>query len=299
VSDGRGYALKFVSQTADEIISETQRKYDVIIGRLQAYDSLIRDHKQLSESVESMQEKLEELPEDLARHGGAVSVILTTIFKDIRELQDSIKRVESTAAAPIEDLRKSDKELDEKTSSIIKWLISLQSDCNKNEILINDLFDESNQIKEKHSKLDLSISESNNKLHKHERVHEHLESKIAASEDRVRTLLDQFQNKFSSLLGLEERIKEFQKDIESKILRLNVNVRDDVQKLSLSLEMRHKENLEGLESNKADCKKLITDNFIDIKNSQIKFDNINKQLTLLEKKIENINLLLKKYELDK
>lgn len=299
MSDGKRYALQFVNQSADEIIAEIQRKFDVIIGRLQAYDHLIQSHEQLQKSVTSIEQKVEAFPEKFEKQGGVISVVLSTMLKENQQVNDRLKDIQSSSTALSQDLENNGKDFEAKLSYVHSRITDVRSTANKNESAIDRLFEKIEDNKTKQEEFNRSIKESDNKLDKHELVHQQLSNKIGSTEDKMRALLDQFNNKFSSLLELESKFKESQREIESKILRLNVNVRDEMQRLSLSLEGRHKENLDSLEAHKAECKKTISDNFIDINNTKIRFENINKQLILLEKKIENINLLLKKYELDK
>lgn len=299
MSDGKRYALQFVNQSADEIIAEVQRKYSIIIERLQAYDHLIQSHDQLQKSVSCVERKVDAFSEQVEIQRNVYNHASASLHQNIRELHDRLKDLQSFLLAPIQELQDNAKDLDLKLAYVHQRITDNYATTNNNLNSIVELNDKSEKQQISQLNTFQYIKELKEKLNAHDVIHEQISQKVASSEDKARGLLDGFHSKFSSLLDLESKFKDFQREIESKMLRLNVAVREEVQKLSLSLEGRHKENLESLAVNQAECKKTINDNFIDIKNSQIKLDIINKQIVLLEKKIENVNLLLKKHELDK
>lgn len=299
MSDGRGYALKFVNQSADEIIAEVQRKYSVIIERLQAYDHIVHCHEKLQQSVSSVEKKVDAVSEKMEVQNDVHCQVSAVVNQHIRELHDRLKDVQSFLLSPIRELQEHEKALEPKLAYIHSRINEVDSTSNKNESLIQELIDKSKNHRNNELQLHKSIDDTNKKLNKHETIHEGINNRLSLHEDRLSSMLGGFHEKFLSLVYLDTKFEDFKREVESKILRLNVSVREEVQKLSLSLEGRHKENVAFLGETKAECKKTIDENFLDITNSKVKFDNINKQLTILEKKLENINLLLKKYELDK
>lgn len=299
MSNEKNYGLEFIDHTPDEIISEFQRKYSVIVERIQVYNSLLHGHEDLKKTVSEMMAKLEKLPESIAQKSNEIHEIQSSFRKELLVLQSKIFEMNTMMSNHLDTVEGKFETANFNILSICEALNSLRSDHEKSKTAHAALESRISEADGKHASISSRMIEQDSKIAKKAEEYGQCQSNILSLSKRIDQVHLEFNERFNSLLNLEEKFDELERNIHSKVLKLQFTFQDEICRLIPNLEEKNKSQLDSLETHKSECKKMINDNFMDISNSKIKFENINKQLALIEKKIENVNLLLKKYELDK
>lgn len=94
--------------------------------------------------------------------------------------------------------------------------------------------------------------------------------------------------------AFEKKLAESRKDLQSQCISVKSEAKKDLDLLRQEIA----ESPSNAESVKKDIELLLSEMNINLKNYQLRVANVDKQLFLMQKQIENVNLLLKKHELD-
>jgi chromosome segregation ATPase len=298
MSDGKKFAPKVLA-SAEERLTEIERKYSVIQERIQAYDAVLSEFASLKAELKGNKNKIEAIAASsvslfeelraktdthvaqfqilhakgesnakaLEDHKGYVSKFVASnnkIFSDFSKIVSEIKA--SVDPLPLESKKLSDSVQSQKIS--IETLASSHDSCKKS---IEKLLTDHIKFKDATEASQAGLAEQHAKLAK-------TVSSLPSLQDWSNSLYGKIQD---NLLYREKQATAY---VDAKVNKLAKDF--DANPLSA----------EGV---KAALFNEIQALALDGKNAYLKSNNCATQIALLEKKLENLNLLIKKHELNK
>jgi predicted nucleic acid-binding Zn-ribbon protein len=298
MSGGRKFGSS-VEQSAEERLDEIERKYGVIQQRIQAYDQVLHDFESLKKEHQDLRmycKHLEGITEKESQNLlGMISKNSNSIV-DIKNIQDSDRKFSNdTYEKLLSSHRKNVEKSDDLDARFLR-LFELLNEHIKNQENINSVtsskvynFNKYKDLIEKNSKRIDDVLDA----------HSDLVNEIK----KIRTCCSDYSQKSESLI---KKIPEFsdwaatiywktEKDLENASNSLNKKIETGISNVRAEL----KEDPLTVESVKKEFKKTLESLELDSKNAYLKSSNAAQQIQILEKKIENVNLILKKNELSK
>lgn len=289
-----------------ERLFEAERKYAVIVDRLKIYDKSV-DH--LLDKLKIVEQKITQVGKDhddsriscsetaqnFKESSELLSFKISELFNFYQGLERVVKRIDTsvthTEASSISNhfaLSKSLKDVEKKVSDINESFVH-RKDVEAHNLHVNSSLDllkfESKNCADGLNRLDKTVNSCNESQKSHQdtsslRLSEH--AKILSS------LSDRFSSLDAKMSALSSSISTIVHENTVQLEAAKTKIRDD---------------LIGNPASLASIQKELTGRFesavLDAKNSLLKANNCTKQIELLERKLENVTLLLKKYELSK
>lgn len=300
MSDCRKFSSTDANLSPEDRLSELERKFLTILERIKAYDEVLDKFKTLTEKFNQVQRNIQEVQtdqtktsQDMVSFHDSLSFRLDRSNKYIEDHErkceeqfHDLKELYVTRLADLTNIKKQQEKFEEKANKTFESLATKKeievfkdesTEAHKN---LNDQFVESNEIVN-------YVSESYNDL---KTLHEEQSDKIHCinnlilnfvSERKIKN--NEWETKFNRMVAIIETYAT-KKDIESAVKTL----RNDLEGSPSSLE-----------ATKAEIIKKFEIASLDASNSVLKANNCVKQIELIERKIENLSLIVKKHELSK
>lgn len=298
MSGGRKFSSEVIL-SAEERLDEIERKYSVIQERIQAYDHVLsefevlkKDFKSLRDYVKSLENlkakesenifaktlkltnQVDELSKAHANTNNIVSQFGNNHLLQINKANQDINQYKIDLKNLYEESKEQIKRFDVLSKAVSLLNSSLKNNANK----IEDFSQSIEGLSKNHVSLKKEISQVSAANIAFSHQSEYLINKIPDFKDWAAQVLVKSDTNLNNVkLALDQKISQ---GIE--------NVRAELKEDPLTVESVKKEFKKDLES--------LT---LDAKNAYLKAGNAAQQIQLLEKKLENVNLILKKNELSK
>lgn len=285
--------------SAEERLDEMERKYSVIQERIQAYDQIINEFEILKKESKELKSHCNQLENLTAKESGNLlskivelsnyldqlkksnennySIIQqfgTNHILQINKINEDINNYTLGLRDLSKDANENNKRIDVLSKSVSLLNSSLKTTSNK----VEDFSESLANIAKKHDSLKKEISTVSASNIAFSQQSEHLIHKIPDFKDWASQVL----------VKTDASLQDVRLELKNKISTGIENVRTELKEDPLTVDFIKKEFKNSLESLA-----------LDSKNAYLKSNNSSQQIQLLEKKIENINLTLKKYELSK
>jgi hypothetical protein len=288
-----------VPEKIEEHIKEIRRKYSVILERIQAYDKVLDDFAKITSELENHKQSLTDLKVSTNDSFNKQNLDIRSLRAKISELCQFDSKAHDSLEAHKASYRQC-------VDGLTEGQIHGQRELDSLKLQHKNSISEQDRVRDltiSHSVALSQLIESNaqhaKKIDALSKEHASLKEIINASISEVKSNID----KISSSVQEMPQFNEWATKIYIKVCN---EINEKTKSFYTQLDQRSQQLREQLasdpytaESVKTILKKEMDDLSLDGKNAFIKSTNNTQQIQLLEKKIENINLILKKYELNK
>jgi len=301
MSDGKSFSpTDETMKSPEERLAEVEKLWPIIIQKLQAYDKIIQNNQTLTDQVQVLSNslkdayaKIESVSSDFKNvrsefdkkdlNQNSKNDCLQSKFDITHGLYSTLKSSVNDIVSRVDGIRLDlNKKIDENFDSSV-----LKSDL---EFLGNNFERKSTEIKNTVQSI-LSASQG-------------FDSKIKSFEfnmgnlnNKVNELIISIQKNYSDIFLIQSTFKDFEssldKKIQSQVSIVNQNIDTKISIAKKDFQVAP-ETLSGLRD---ELLKKLEAVALDGSNAVLKSNNSSQQILVLEKKIENIFLLLKKHEL--
>lgn len=298
MSDAKKFAPKAL-QSAEERLAEVEKNFTVIRERIQAYDAVLDEFKALKAELKGNRKTVETF---VAASGSVFDELRAKIDTYSAQFQILHSKAESNA-----------KTLDEYKNYVSKFVASnnkifqdfnevvskikndLQNSSVQKDQIINSLSQFQNSLGALNAWRD-AVQTSLNKL-----TDDHIKFKdaTAASQASQAKDISKLTQTIAALPSLQEWANTLYAKVQDNLAYRDKQATAYVDTKVKQLAKDFEENPLSAEGVKAALFNEIQALALDGKNAYLKSNNCATQLALLEKKLENLNLLIKKYELTK
>ena len=299
MSDGKKFVKTDSNLTPEQRLEELERKYSVIQERIQTYNHVLVEFGNISSDLNAIKRSFLEMKKSISDSFELNNVDISNIRARISELcQLSAKDHNSINEQAV---------LHKQTDDLLKTT----SKANQHDIDVlhaNVAINAREQAKTAQSlySLDKSLSDLNKfVLHQGQRL-DNLSANHVDLKTKHENLRTDYQAKIDQLMSSFQEMPEFNEWATKIYIKVCNEINDKQKAFYLELDKRSQQLKEQLASDPytAESVKRILKNEMDTmaldgKNAYLKAANAAQQIQLLEKKVENINLILKKYELNK
>ena len=293
MSDGSKFAKKPLS--TEERLSNLERRLDVILQRIGYYDNVLEEFSKIKNHLLDINQQIKEANQ---KNSSINSDIINNTNNTVRikeYLDNKFLQIDKN----IKDLNKNIKELDQfhiKNSSYLEEKIS--------QLDKKPVYDQS-----AHERISF-LSEQNKEFHK---TINGINSEINRKTDPLNSKIEMISSQILRLITDREdvinRFNDFTRLNKDSSSKTSHSLKDEIATREGVLRCLINEKIDALrekltsiipdKSLKEEMNKKIDMVALDSSNAFLKSNNLSQQVIVLEKKIENINLLLKKYELNK
>lgn len=282
----------------EEKVNECFRKFNVIIEKIQSYDQVLEKFKEVISKIEEIsgiqlenEKKLSYFESSLKTLQSVISqnfLISTTQFQEnnveIRKVKCSLEDLSSTIQDDISHFKEGLYDCKSKIRNIIESSVQKSS--------IDQLQKEQKSLKSMSDKvidrlIDMSDSLKNCNLNfeEYKKLNsiETFQEQIDNIEFSLKDTSNNVSNKIKNCVTLDTLSKFYSSKVEPELI-------------SIKDQLINQPSLESLQKNMMEKIEKIS---LDASNSVLKANNCSKQIEIVERKIENISLLVKKIELSK
>lgn len=297
MSDGKKFSAKAL-ETAEERLTEIERKYSVIQVRIQAYDAVLsefaslkmelRQLKSLNASLStSLTAVTEELRLKVDTYGAQFQILHAKAESNSKALEDQktyVNKFVSNSNKIFSDFSEVVLQIKEKISNVIAENKRIASSLPQHEVSLTNL-----------NNSQLITKTAIDKL-----TEDHINFKDATADSQAATAKE--QSKLAKSLAALPSLQEWANTLYARFQQ-DMGYRDKqatayVDKKIDSLAKDFDSNPLSAESVKSALFNEIQTLALDGKNAYLKSNNCSQQLALVEKKLENLNLLFKKHQIN-
>jgi chromosome segregation ATPase len=297
MSDGKKFAPKNVA-SAEERLTEVERKYSVIQERIQAYDMVLEEFRALKAELKANRKIIEAF---VSASGSVFDELRTKIDTYPAQFQILHAKTESISKA-IEDQKNYVGKFASNNNKIINDFNEIVSKIKEQ---VATSLSENGKLNARLPQIEASLSNLNKsnlstKTAVDKLTEDHIKCKDASEDFQSAIAKDiaKLKQTISNLPSLQEWANtlyaRFQQDMGYRDKQATAYVDKKVSDLGKTFE----ENPLSAQGVKAALFNEIQALALDGKNAYLKSNNIASQLALLEKKLENLNLLFKKHQLN-
>jgi hypothetical protein len=278
---------------------ELYRKYGVLIERIQAYDKILDEFKKMAA--------------EFAFHKQSVSDLSSSMEKENQSIKSSVANVNArlnlsnlehnNISQDLNDHKKSHQEtatrLSDGVNALNSKVESMKSQL-QNHVSIQEKAHEFTAAVERMAleikKMLSGYPENVNTLG---RSHGSLSDEFRAFKSLVSNKVEELASSFKNMPKFEEWAARIWTQSHKDRQESQREIYDRIDKKSQQLETKLFTDPYTADSIKKSLQEHMDTLALDGKNAYLKVNNMSQQIQILEKKIENVNLLLKKYELNK
>lgn len=301
MSDARSFA-KDEEKSFEDRLSSLEKNIPFFQLRIQSYDKVLDEHKELKNLIEEGREfyrgltlvaskqsnKIDDVSKESSSKVAAVSDQLNNHVNALSDLKSQIKNISSDSKVAVESLR-NDFESHRKNQPVV-----LNQYCTRDEL-----------SKTTHSILN-NFSSLTDRVNMSDVKRNMLAQDVLDFNEKLKKALDDQSYVLDRFLDLFDQFHSFKKDIDDKLNNQNDYIKSQAQNIVSNL-IKQMEVLRydvmsspsTLDSIKKELLQKVDAISLDSQNACLRSGNTDKQLQLQERKIENIYLLLKKNELTK
>lgn len=298
MSDGKKFGAKSLA-SAEQRLEDVEKNFDVIRERIQAYDAVLSEFQALKAELKSNRKAVESF---ISSAGSVLDELRSKIDTYSAQFQILHSKVDSNA-----------KSLDDHKSYVAKFV----SNTNK---IVSDFNEVVSQIKNKME----SLYEESKKIHDSIELQRSAISTLSSSQDSYKKSIDNLltdhikfkdateasqaaaakdQAKLAKAIASLPSLQEWANNLYGRVQQ-DAAYRE--KQATAYVDKKITELSKDFDSNPLSAQSIRNDLFneiqalaLDGKNAYLKSNNCATQLALLEKKLENLNLLIKKYELNR
>lgn len=299
MSEGRKFTKTDSSLSPEDRLAVVEKNYAVILERIQAYDKVLEDFAIIKSDLRSQEDSLARLVIVLEDSQENAKKRIDGLINSI----NSLNSVYASLKGDVESDKKFNENLSQEFQSQGK---DFQTDINLLKTHLGDLAISQGDTKNWTSQLDnelkdvkKSISVAQDKLVNNSAGFLALEKQLKDFEGVIKSQLDSLMNSFQNMPQFNEWATKIYIKVCNEISDRQKEFYHELDKRSQQLTKELASDPYTAESVKRMLREEIDNMSIDGKNAYIKATNASQQIQLLEKKVENINLILKKYELNK
>jgi chromosome segregation ATPase len=298
MSDGKKFAAKALL-SAEDRLTEIERKYSVIQERIQAYDAVLSEFQSLKSDLKQ-----------LKASNASLVASFNSITEDTRVKMDVLTGQIQTFKGKYEYITKS---LEENKESFCKFsaktnqnFIDFDKFVSKIKDQVSSCLEQNAEITKIQSDYQLCLNTiarpiglTKAGLDKLTADHIRFKDSTEASQAALTKEISKLTASVAALPSLQEWSNKLYGRVQQELTYREKQATAYVDKKVESLAKDFDSNPLSAEGVKNALFKEIEALALDGKNAYLKSNNCATQITLLEKKLENINLLIKKYELNK
>lgn len=298
MSDGKKFAAKAV-ESAEERLTEIERKYSVIQERIQAYDAVLSEFSAIKAELRSNRKTIETF---VSASGSVFDELRSKIDTSSAQFQILHAKAESNVKA-IEDLKNYVGKFVSNNNKIYQDFNEVVSKIKEQGAYAVEESKKSNSFAFQAQLMFQDLKKAHdvlkNSLQKLTDAHIQLKDATEASQADTSKQHTKLKQAIASLPNVQEwatsLYAKLQDNLAYRDKQATSYVDAQVQKLAKDFDA----NPLSAESVKAALFNEMQTLALDGKNAYLKSNNVSQQLAVVEKKLENLNLLIKRYELNK
>lgn len=300
MSGGTKFLKIDAEKSPEERLENLERMIPVLIDRIQKYDIIINDSIKIKSTQSQQEGNLSDIKNYCDKLSSSFDSLKGMLFQNVSSMSAS----SSENASKISTLSQSHEEIKELLSYSLG---ELRSSVNSNRKSISEIsnvsvktteFDQNKkEIEAKHYKISSDLTYHDAEIVKSRDLIGKNSDKLTLHAKRMDTL-----EQFFSDLRIE--VKNIKKDQETFIMDIQGKISYVLNFTSDTISKKHNEVIESVkefpsknESLKRDLNKKMDDMQIDFQSANLKSNNITKQISIIERKIENIFAQLKAHEI--
>lgn len=299
MSDGKKFLKVNAGLSPEERLAVVEQNYAVILERIQAYDQVLAEFANISSDLNLHGQRLFKLEEKL----NALDISLKANATQIATLSSNVQKAHDVLYG---SLRKQG----EAHNELAKWseenLGRLYRDSELHKVQLHNEDVERSKMRGFVLDVDKGLCDVKEALLEAQRKIATMTNEAALFKKASKDSHDALRAHVTELLSSFKEMPEFNEWATKIYIKVCNEINDRQKQFYQELDRRSQQLKEQLASDPytADSvKKILKDDIdalsLDGKNAYIKASNAAQQIQLLEKKVENINLILKKYELNK
>ncbi len=303
MSGGKSFALVDKGEkTPEDRLNILEQMIPVLIQKIQAYDKIIDDFKVLKKSQIDISEICNKNTQSIE--------IASSFMKNYNDQCQSMYKITNSTISS----------QNAKFEDFSKDLIRFKSDQNDLVVLINKIDDkysillqkltdscvtrsefeeQNNFVESKLKSIQSSFSNIHNELERLDNqvvLNLNKNTEFSVESKSTKDFIEQVQEKIRNLHSLNNTLKQ---DFYNSLIVYTNSINEDVSKRFSNFKIELKESPDSSNSIKSEIISKLDSVALDGSNALLKASNSAQQISILEKKIENIYLLLKKFEINK
>ncbi len=299
MSDGKKFIKTDANLSPEDRLAVVERNYSVILEKIQSYDQILVEFANINSDLQFNKESIDKLDAQFT----ATSLVLKEKLDVLYTRTNDTKKNQDLVISSLNDQRIIQQQTSENLKTINKALqhdidvLHANAGINAKEITKSQ---QSLSVLEK-SLLDLKkcISTQSQSLIGMEHDQEGLTYRVKTHYDELKAEINQLLTSFQELPQFNEWATKIYIKVCNEINEKQKAFYQELDKRSQQLQEKLASDPYTAESVKKILKNEMDALAMDGKNAYIKASNASQQIQLLEKKVENISLILKKYELNK
>lgn len=297
---GKSYKKEPVSD--EQRLNEVENKFSVILERIQAYDKVLDEFKEIKNQLASLKQLHHELSESLRKFDSFHSTQYLGLNSLLISLTKRIDKEEKDKKCLEEKINSNKQTCNASLSELTNSLEESKANFNKMKAqfcLISDLNNLEKKIIVKEETF-ISILKS------HETDHDNLHLKVGIAINKISDIEKKLSsaNLESIQSNVNEALKKNKDEIETSLVHCLSRVTNNLieNKDHIEKQMANTRDIllgtpSGIENVKKDIMNKLEMTALEASNATIKTGNTQKKIDLLEKKIEMVLLLLQKNDI--
>jgi hypothetical protein len=299
MSDGKKFSKTDSNLTPEQRLEEVERKFSVILERIQAYDQVLTEFANIHSNLNfanqnylTLESSLNEKQEFLNKSIENINSTLSNVIRNISLITNMVNEQKTLYEQSLNNLRN----VCNQSTTGVDLVKTQVNNVNMDQIKIRNSY---SALEKRLLDLEKYLSQKYTQLDTFSQKHDMLEKDVKLNHSLLKTQIDQILSSFQEI----PQFNEWATKIHIKICN---EINDKQKQFYYELDKRSQQLKDQLASDPytaESVKKILKDEMdalaMDGKNAYIKASNAAQQIQMLEKKVENINLILKKYELSK
>lgn len=299
MSDGKKFTKTNVNLSPEDRLAVVERNYAVILERIQSYDQILVEFSNINSDIQSAKQTLSKTDAQLAATAAVIKEKLDSLYTRINDIKKNQDLIISSLADQRVIQSQTSEHLKNVNDALQHDIDVLHANDRQKQIQLTD-HEKSLLVLEKSlSDLKKSVDSHSGRLHvagfEHTMLKSTTDNAVSSLKEQVNHLLTSFQempqfNEWATKIYIKvcneinDKQKAFYQELDKRSQQLQEKLASDPYTAE-SVKKILKSEMETLA--------------MDGKNAYLKASNAAQQIQLLEKKVENVNLILKKYELSK
>lgn len=299
MSDGKKFAKTNASLSPEERLEIAERNFSVILERIQSYDQVLSEFSSLKKELKQANQNIASLHDFCDSFSKEIRSSISSLSARVQPLkgvQDShekaIQSLSSTINALLEHSSNYRNETKEGVDQLNNKLSSSIMESNKIASLLDDMGRKVSVLSTQQSQYSTNLDKLYSDYFKFKDSSESISCSLGKEIRKVKQSVDDAPDLTEWANKIYTRI---QSDLGYRDKQATAYVDKKVETLSEDFAA----NPLSAESIKASLFNEIQNLSLDGKNAYLKSNNCATQIQILEKKLERLNIILKKYELNK
>jgi hypothetical protein len=299
MSDGKKFIKTNAGLTPEQRLEVVENNFSVILQKIQAYDQVLAEFANINSDLNVNKQSIERLEALLNHKQNLNKESIDAINAKINELkknQELLTPILNDHSVLIQTTKEN--------SDYLYEMINKKSQSNEQEIV--SLKAQDVMISLSSDKLSQELSILRKSTSTAIACVASLDNDHKSFKNNAQEIISSLQSKIESLLSSFQELPQFNEWATKIYIKVCNEIAEKQKDFYYQLDKKCQElkNQLATDSYTAESiKKILKDEMeelsMDGKNAYIKASNASQQLQLLDKKVENINLILKKYELSK